>query len=59
MAGELSAIIPALNEERTTESTVKQRLRARSVLEVIVVDDRSSDRTVHLAGIRCASSALL
>ena len=49
MAGKVSVVIPALNEERTIGATVAECLRARSVLEVIVVDDRSSDRTAEVA----------
>ncbi|HSB46544.1 MAG TPA: HAD-IB family phosphatase [Candidatus Bilamarchaeum sp.] len=49
MADNISVIIPALNEERTIASTVSECLKSKGVLEVIVVDDRSSDRTVELA----------
>jgi glycosyltransferase involved in cell wall biosynthesis len=55
----VSVIIPALNEERTIFSTVSECLKAKNILEVIVVDDNSADRTVQLskkAGARVISS---
>lgn len=47
--GKVSIVIPALNEERTISATVEECLKARAVLEVLVVDDKSSDRTAELA----------
>lgn len=49
MKNAVSIIIPALNEERTIFGTVIECLKAKKVLEVIVVDDKSSDRTVELS----------
>ncbi|MDD5339772.1 MAG: HAD-IB family phosphatase [Candidatus ainarchaeum sp.] len=45
----ISVIIPALNEERTIAATVSASLKARGIAEVLVVDDKSTDRTVMLA----------
>ncbi len=49
MPAKISVIIPALNEERTIASVVSECLRAKAVREVIVVDDRSTDRTSAFA----------
>lgn len=45
----ISVIIPTLNEERTVESVVEFARRSFSVEEVIVIDDKSLDRTVECA----------
>ncbi len=46
---EVSVIIPARNEERRIASTVKSVLsQSETRLEVIVVDDRSTDRTSQI-----------
>ncbi|MEW6035964.1 MAG: HAD-IB family phosphatase [Candidatus Micrarchaeota archaeon] len=47
--GKVSIVIPALNEGRTIGPTVRECLKSRAVLEVVVVDDKSSDRTAELA----------
>jgi glycosyltransferase involved in cell wall biosynthesis len=44
-AGCLSVVIPAYNEESTLENVVHEVLKLSQVLEVIVVDDGSSDGT--------------
>lgn len=44
-----SVIIPARNEERRIESTIESVLsQSETRLEVIVVDDRSTDRTSQI-----------
>lgn len=45
----VSVVIPACNEERTVASVVRAALAARGVLEVLVVDDGSRDRTAEQA----------
>ncbi len=45
----ITVIIPALNEESTIGNVVRFCFREPGVSEVIVVDDRSSDNTVHEA----------
>lgn len=45
----ISVIIPTLNEEKTTSQIVSLARCARNVDEVIVVDDKSLDRTVEVA----------
>ncbi|MEJ0105271.1 MAG: glycosyltransferase [Bacteroidota bacterium] len=45
----ITAIIPALNEEKTIESVIKFCFAAPDVSEVIVVDDTSEDNTVNIA----------
>jgi phosphoserine phosphatase len=44
-----SVVVPALNEEKTIEQVVTFCLADPLVSEVIVVDDKSEDRTVSLA----------
>ncbi len=46
----ITVIIPALNEEATISSVVQLALRSSKVTEVIVVDDKSMDKTVEEAG---------
>src|ERR1044072_4634179 len=41
----LSVVIPAYNEEATLADVVRKVLRLEHLLEIIVVDDCSSDRT--------------
>lgn len=45
----ISVIIPALNEEATVGSVVELAKKSPNVTEVIVVDDKSLDRTVEKA----------
>lgn len=45
----LSVVIPAYNEEATVTKVIYQVLQVPNLLEVIVVDDCSSDRTHDLA----------
>lgn len=45
----LSVVIPAYNEEATITKVIYQVLQVPNLLEVIVVDDCSSDRTTDLA----------
>ena len=45
----ITAIIPALNEEKTIGNVVKYCLSQPHVSEVIVIDDNSSDNTATLA----------
>jgi glycosyltransferase involved in cell wall biosynthesis len=44
----LSVVIPAYNEEATLAAVVEEVLRLRQVLEVIVVDDGSTDGTAAI-----------
>jgi len=44
----LSVVIPAYNEERTLKDVVERVLRIPHLLEVIVVDDGSSDATAQI-----------
>ena len=47
----VSILIPARNEERTIEMSVRAALASRNVdLEVIVLDDHSTDRTAEIVG---------
>ena len=57
----ISIVIPARNEERNIERTVRAMLaQTYSSLEVIVIDDRSSDRTGEiLSGIAREDSRLV
>ena len=45
----ITVIVPTLNEEETVGSVVRFALACPGVTEVIVVDDKSSDRTVSVA----------
>src|SRR5690606_27775335 len=45
----LTVVIPALNEENTIGQVVKYCFAEPLVSEVIVVDDKSEDNTVHIA----------
>lgn len=46
----LSIVIPAYNAEEFLEATIRSCLQARSVAEVIVVDDGSEDGTPEICG---------
>ena len=52
-----SVIIPALNEEKTIARVVEIAKASRNVSEVIVVDDKSNDRTIAEA--RRAGAAII
>jgi cellulose synthase/poly-beta-1,6-N-acetylglucosamine synthase-like glycosyltransferase/peptidoglycan/xylan/chitin deacetylase (PgdA/CDA1 family) len=45
----VSVIVPAYNEEKGIAATIESLLRTRQPLEIIVVDDGSSDRTAQIA----------
>ncbi len=45
----LSVIIPAYNEESTLEQVVEKLLKVPQLLEIIIVDDASTDRTAEVA----------
>jgi cellulose synthase/poly-beta-1,6-N-acetylglucosamine synthase-like glycosyltransferase/peptidoglycan/xylan/chitin deacetylase (PgdA/CDA1 family) len=45
----VSVIVPAYNEEKGIAATIESLLRTRQRLEIIVVDDGSSDRTAQIA----------
>ncbi|MGI8493667.1 MAG: glycosyltransferase family 2 protein [Acidimicrobiales bacterium] len=45
----LSVVVPCYNEEPTVEELLKRVLASEWVLEVVVVDDCSTDRTLELA----------
>ncbi|TAG14104.1 MAG: glycosyltransferase, partial [Sphingobacteriia bacterium] len=42
----ITVIIPALNEESTIASVVELAIHSANVAEVIVIDDKSMDKTV-------------
>ena len=44
----LSVVIPVFNEERTLEQIVEKLLLIRHLLEIIIVDDCSTDRTPEI-----------
>ena len=46
---QLSIVIPAYNEEATLRLVVEKLLRLPNLLEIVVVDDASTDRTAELA----------
>lgn len=45
----LSVVVPVFNEESTLEATVRRVLEIPNLLEVVVVDDGSTDRTGEIA----------
>ncbi len=45
----ITVIVPTLNEEETVGAVVRFALSSQNVAEVVVVDDKSSDRTVTIA----------
>ena len=45
----LSVVIPVFNEERTLAKVVKKLLRLPNLLEIIIVDDCSTDETANVA----------
>ena len=45
----LSVVIPVFNEEATVKEVIEKVLKLDSLLEVIIVDDGSSDRSVEIA----------
>lgn len=49
MGMQVSAIIPAFNEEKTIASTVEALLSIEGIHEVIVIDDGSTDKTAQVA----------
>lgn len=49
ISGTLSVIVPAYNEESTLAQVVQKLLSVPHLLEIIVVDDCSSDRTPRIA----------
>ena len=53
----LSVVIPAYNEEATLAEVVRKVLRLEHLLEVVVVDDCSSDRTGSVARALAAEDA--
>lgn len=54
MSQGVSIIIPTLNEARSLSATLDAALRVRDAVEVIVVDGKSSDKTVEIARSRGA-----
>lgn len=44
----LSVVVPAYNEERTLANVVRKLLTLEALLEIVVVDDCSSDRTPQI-----------
>ena len=53
----LSVVVPAYNEETTIAGTVKKLLELPHLLEVVIVDDCSSDRTPQIAEALAVSDA--
>jgi glycosyltransferase involved in cell wall biosynthesis len=51
----LSVVVPAYNEEATLEAVVERLLKLPHLLEVVVVDDCSTDRTPEVARLLAAS----
>ena len=51
----LSVVVPVYNEESTLETIVRKLLGLQHLLEIIVVDDCSTDRTAEIAGQLAAS----
>lgn len=51
----LSVVVPAYNEESTLEIVVEKLLALKVLLEIIVVDDCSTDRTAEIAAHLAAS----
>lgn len=51
----LSVVIPAYNEEATLEDIVLRVLTVPHVLEIVIVDDCSSDRTPEIADRLCTA----
>jgi glycosyltransferase involved in cell wall biosynthesis len=49
--GDVSIIIPALNEEQSIESVVRELVAAFPAAEIIVVNDGSTDKTDVLAAV--------
>jgi glycosyltransferase involved in cell wall biosynthesis len=45
----LSVVIPAYNEEATLTTIVRKVLTVPHLLEIVIVDDRSTDRTAEIA----------
>jgi glycosyltransferase involved in cell wall biosynthesis len=45
----LSVVVPAYNEESTLESVIERLLKVPQLLEIIIVDDASTDRTYEVA----------
>ena len=43
----LSVVMPVYNEERTVEAILARVLQTPGLLEIIVVDDASTDRTAQ------------
>jgi glycosyltransferase involved in cell wall biosynthesis len=56
MKAVLSVVIPAFNEERTIVKVLREVLVVPSLLEIVVVDDCSTDRTFELATQMAASN---
>jgi len=47
--GSLSVVVPAFNEEATLAGVVENLLALSDLLEIVIVDDCSSDRTAEIA----------
>ena len=51
----LSVVIPAYNEEQTLSQIVDQVIKVPQLLEIVIVDDCSSDRTPEVLRNLCAN----
>ena len=53
----LSVVVPAYNEESTLEMVVQRLLQLQDLLEIVIVDDCSQDRTYQIAERLAAANA--
>ena len=56
---QLSIVVPAYNEERTLAKIIEKLFRLPNLLEVVVVDDASTDTTAEIAARLASESSLV